>query len=224
MKSALAMSEFRTSNDAPLLDDAAHYNGIRQWILPGLVLCAVLRTCGALAGEQESVANLTFNPPIINFRQSSQSATAAPAAADFLFNSQPVDLGHVFSATEFRPRKHTFLDHDSSVSAFVDAPMLQSTTVWQRMSDYKTHDGVRLLTLWESSGSTVSLQAGKRGDPSLQWTSRLMNHGGSTHGLLDRLFAASFAGATSHMHSVAGPVTTATIAKPSSMQVNASAK
>lgn len=220
------MSEFRTFSDAPLPDDAALCTGVRQWILAGLVLCTVLRTCEALAGDQASVANLTFNPPVINFRQSSLSATAAPSPApvDFFFTSQPVDLGHVFSATEFRPRKHTLLDRDSSVSAFVDAPMLQSTTVWQRMSDYKTRDGVRLLTLWESSGSTVSLQAGKRGDPSLQWTSRLMNHGGSTHGLLDRLFAASFAGASSHMHSVAGPVTTATIAKPSSMQVNASAK
>ena len=224
MKSALAMSEFRTSNDAPLFDDAANRNGVRQWVLPGLVLCTVLRTCEALAGDQASVANLTFNPPVINFRQSSLSATAAPAAPDFFFNSRPVDLGHVFSATEFRPRKHTLLDHDSSVSAFIDAPMLQSTTVWQRMSDYKSRDGVRLLTLWESSGSTVSLQAGRRGDPSLQWTSRLMNHGGSTHGLLDRLFAASFAGATSRIHSVAGPVTTATIAKPSSMPANAGAK
>ena len=73
--------------------------------------------------------------------------------------------------------------------------MLRGTTVWQRMSEYKSRDRVRLLTLWESSASTVSLQAGKGGDPSLQWTSRVMNRGGSTRGLLDQLFSVSFVGA-----------------------------
>ena len=67
--------------------------------------------------------------------------------------------------------------------------MLRGTSVWQRLSDYKSHDRVRLLTLWESPGSTVSLQAGKRGDPSLQWTSRLMNRelGMPGRGFLRRL-------------------------------------
>ena len=81
-------------------------------------------------------------------------------------------------ATDFRLRKDTVFDTDPAVNAFGDAPMLQGTTVWQRMSEYKSHDRVRLLTLWESSGSTVSLQAGHHGDPSLQWTSRTMNRGG----------------------------------------------
>ena len=73
--------------------------------------------------------------------------------------------------------------------------MLRGTTVWQRLDEYRVHDGVRLLTLWESRGSTVSLQAGKRGDPSLQWSSRLNSHDGATRGLLDRLFSLSIAGA-----------------------------
>jgi len=72
---------------------------------------------------------------------------------------------------------------------FGDAPMLRGTTVWQRLSEYRAHDRVRVLTLWESGGSTVSLQAGKRGSPSLQWTSGAMIHGAGTRGLLDRLFA-----------------------------------
>jgi hypothetical protein len=106
----------------------------------------------------------------------------------------------VFSTTEFRPRKHTVFDRDPAVSEFTDAPMIHYTTVWQRLSEYKSHDRVQVLTLWESSGSSVSLQAGKRGDPSLQWTSRLMNRGGSTRGLLDRFFSASIAGAASGFH------------------------
>src|SRR6202021_1807391 len=111
------------------------------------------------------------------------SAFGAPATSD----------NPVFSATEFRPRKHTVFDSDPAVNSFADAPMLRGTTVWQRLAEYRSHDRVRLLTLWESSGSSVSLQAGKRGDPSLQWTSRLMNRGGSTEGLLDRLFSVSLA-------------------------------
>ena len=106
----------------------------------------------------------------------------------------------VFSTTEFRPRRHSVFDRDPAVSAFTDAPMIHYSTVWQQLSEYKSHDRVQVLTLWESSGSSVSLQAGKRGDPSLQWTSRLMNRGGSTRGLLDRFFSASIAGAASGFH------------------------
>src|SRR6202035_884549 len=141
--------------------------------------------------------NTAWNAGADNLRPSSPPARmliaapevfAAPAAAD----------SPVFSTTDFRPRKHTILD--PMVTYFGDAPMLRGTTVWQRMSEYKSRDRVRLLTLWESSGSTVSLQAGKRGDPSLQWTSRAMNRGGSTRGLLDRLFSVSLAGAGNRLH------------------------
>ncbi len=51
------------------------------------------------------------------------------------------------------------------------------------------------MTLWESKRSTVSLQAGKHGGPSLQWSSRLMNRGGASRGLLDRFVASSLGAA-----------------------------
>jgi hypothetical protein len=92
------------------------------------------------------------------------------------------------------------------------------------MAEYRSHDRVRLLTLWETSGGTVSVQAGKRGDPSLQWTSRAMNRGGATRGLLDRLFSVSLAGAASRLRnpsrSTSGPPT----AKPVDMPVVAGLK
>ncbi len=66
--------------------------------------------------------------------------------------------------------------------------------------DLRAHNRVRLLTLWETGGSSVSLQAGRKGDPSLQWTSRLMNRGGATRGLLDQMFSASLAGAGRSLH------------------------
>jgi hypothetical protein len=58
--------------------------------------------------------------------------------------------------------------------------------VWQRLQEYRTRDRVRVMTLWESGVSNVSIQTNRKGDPSLQWTSRLMNRGGATRGLLDR--------------------------------------
>ena len=103
--------------------------------------------------------------------------------------------------------------------------MFRDTTVWQRMSEYKSHDRVRVLTLWETSGSTVSLQAGRRGAASLQWTSRAMNRGGSTRGLLDRLIVGSLAGAGNRLrHSDRPTGMAATASQPSGVPVAASAK
>ncbi|HWX35610.1 MAG TPA: hypothetical protein VNZ53_50335 [Steroidobacteraceae bacterium] len=187
------MLDIHSSNAAPLLDGAAQCS-VRERILLGLVLFTLVRTGEALAGDHASIPNVTLNPGLGDLRPSPFSAfesTAAPGN----FAAPPASGVPAFSTTEFRPRHHAAFDSDTAVSAFGDAPMLRSTTVWQRMAEYKSQNRVRVLTLWESSGSTVSLQAGRRGDPSLQWTSRLMNRGGSTQGLLDRLFSVSFAGA-----------------------------
>ncbi len=83
---------------------------------------------------------------------------------------------------------------------------------------------MRLLTLWESRGGAISLQAGKRGDPSLQWNSRIMNHDGSTRGLFDRLLSMSFGGARNGPHS-ATPASSAPAAlKPAGAPVIAGLK
>ncbi len=162
-----------------------------------------MRAGGALAGEQSPIANPAPNPDVAQRRPLTQPATtpATPMMATPGFFTAPLDIAPldavtpVFSSTEFRPRKRNFLDSDPNAFALSDAPMLSGTSVWQRMSDYKSHDRVQVLTLWQSRGSSVSLQAGKRGDPSLQWTSRLMNRGGATRGLLDQWFSVSLAGA-----------------------------
>jgi hypothetical protein len=67
--------------------------------------------------------------------------------------------------------------------------MLRSTSVWQQLGDYKSQDRVRLLTLWQTRGSSLSLQAGKRGAPSLQWSTPSVRRGGTSQGLFDRLLA-----------------------------------
>ena len=89
-----------------------------------------------------------------------------------------------------------------------DDKLISDTPVWQRLSEFRTRDRVRVLTLWQSGLSSVSLQAGTKGNPSLQWTSRLMNSGEAAHGLLDRLLpASSFGGkgASDGGHGVARP-------------------
>jgi hypothetical protein len=93
-----------------------------------------------------------------------------------------------FSTKDFRPRGHSLLDTHFSVA---DDALIDDTSAWQRLSEYRTRDRVQVLTLWKSRASTVSLQAGRHGSPSLQWTSTLMNRGGATRGLLDRLFPVS---------------------------------
>jgi hypothetical protein len=126
--------------------------------------------------------------------------------------SLPADGGLPrYSSTDFSPRRRNMLDRDAGADPEADGPMLRGTTMWQRMSEFRSHDRVRVLTLWESSGSAVSLQAGRRGDPSLQWTSTAMNRGGATRGLLDKLFSVSIAGAGQTLRSVthargAGPL------------------
>src|SRR3984957_20128195 len=201
MKSSLAMPEFRPSNVAPAERHAALCNGSRERILLGLTVFDLVHCGEAPAGEQPSRVSPAFDPAVSYFRPSSPFSDSVMANPGIL-TAPMVDAGPVFSAPDFRPRKHTVLDSDPSFTTLRDAALLRTTTVWQRMSEYKSHDRVRGLTLWESSGSSVSLQAGRRGDPSLQWTSRLMNHGGSTQGVLDRLFSTSIARAGMGLHSL----------------------
>jgi hypothetical protein len=104
-----------------------------------------------------------------------------------------------FPADDFRPRGHSIFDETSPVDTD-NAPMLRGSSVWQRLRDFRSHGRVRLLTLWETAGSSVSLQAGKKGEPSLQWTSRSLNRGGATRGLFDQLFSVPLASASRHLH------------------------
>jgi hypothetical protein len=207
------MPETDPYSDSLPPDRAVHGNGVRDRVLLGLVLFTLVHGGDALAGEQTLVANPVQGPDANKPRRSAPPALATMDMAQ-LFSVPAATDNQAFSPTEFRPRKHSVLDNDF-VNPLGDAPMLRGTTVWQRMSEYKSHDRLRLLTLWESSGSTVSLQTGRHGDPSLQWTSRLMNRGGATQGLLDRLFSASLAHAGSSLRNAARPASAGTPKEPS---------
>lgn len=98
-----------------------------------------------------------------------------------------------FSSRDFRPRGRSIVEEQAQASASDEAPMLHGSTVWQRLGDFRSRGGVRLLTLWQAGGSSVSLQAGKGGQPSLQWSSNSMNRGKAAHGVFDQIFSASIA-------------------------------
>jgi hypothetical protein len=192
-----------------------------------LVILTIVRASEALAGEQVPPTVSAARPdlsaareftPASAFMLPQPSYQAVPSSYQAVPSSyQAVDLPVLksFSAEEFRPRGRSMLEKDS---LFVDAeaaPMLKGTTVWQRLSDYRSHDRVRVVTLWEAGGSTVSLQAGRKGDPSLQWTSRLMNRGGATRGLLDQVFSTSLGGFARSLHLTPRPAGTEAFGKPS---------
>jgi len=180
--------------------------GVCNRMLVGLVILTIMRTSEALAGEQVPPVVNSARPDFNASRQfTSTSAFMLPLSSSYQtvpLSYQAVDLPEFksFSAVEFRPRGHSILENHSRLADADDAPMLRGTTVWQRMSDYRSRDRVRVVTLWETGGSSVSLQAGKKGDPSLQWTSRVMNRGGATRGLLDQMFATSLGGVARGLH------------------------
>lgn len=104
----------------------------------------------------------------------------------------PRDEPRAFSTTEFRPRRQGLSGADPAKreTSLIDAPMLD-TSVARQWRESKSQGRVRLLTLWQSSVSSVSLQAGKHGMPSLQWSTPWMHREVASSGLFDRFLTVS---------------------------------
>jgi hypothetical protein len=163
-----------------------------------LVLLALTSNREASASEQPVIATEAAQPDPKALHQRTIPAMpvgAAPALTiPATYSTAPSSEARTFSS-DFRPHGPSIFDVAPAGGAVEDTPMLHGTTVWQRLEDFRSHGRVQLLTLWETGGSSVSLQAGRKGEPSLQWTSRLMNRGGATRGVLDQLFSVSLASA-----------------------------
>jgi hypothetical protein len=164
------------------------------------MLLTLVRTSEVLAGEQPQLAGSTAKP---DFNDSRQHAPVSAAMLTIPTTYRTAALPEIktFPTEEFRPRGHSLLEKDTQIDAVDAVPMMKNTTVWQRLSEYRSRDRVRLVTLWETGDGSVSLQAGKKGDPSLQWTSRLMNRGGATRGVFDKLLTTSLGGFGRGLHS-----------------------
>jgi hypothetical protein len=112
-----------------------------------------------------------------------------PIAASSPLFALPAPLeAKVFSATEFRPRNHGLIAADSATRQppIIDAPMPKDTSIGRQLAEFKSQDRLRLLTLWRNSASSLSLQAGRHGMPSLQWSTPWMHRDAVSRGLFDR--------------------------------------
>jgi hypothetical protein len=171
----------------------------------------------ASAGDQPQIIDARH---IADTQKDARSLIAMPSfPAPFAFSapiafSTPGTETRVFSPTDFRPRKPGLLEAAAvrGEASFLDAPMLRDTSLARELSEAKTKDRVRLLTLWQSHASSLSLQAGKRGAPSLQWSTPWMHRDTSSRGLFDRLlpdsprsFVSSVRGGVSRQAGVIAP-------------------
>jgi hypothetical protein len=159
--------------------------GLCECLLMALTLYC-LAPGDASAGDQPQNADGRRNA---DTQKAARAQIAAPFfPAPFAYSAPRAEMP-VFSPTEFRPRKPGLLEGAAvgSKASFIDAPMLRDTSLARELSEAKTQDRVRLLTLWQSRASSLSLQAGKRGSPSLQWSTPWMQRGASSRGLFDRL-------------------------------------
>ena len=196
------MRVYRVSVNGPLREAmvrAVAFGRKREIIVLVLVLYGVLRTDPALADQLTAEFRTDKRPPLEDFGPRALSNEHPAPAQSFAFDAlrsftESYSALHFPASArsadgEFRPlgKSLSFDEPQNFGSAF--APRLQTTTAWQELKDCKSRGGVRLLTLWQSTWSTLSLQAGNHGDPSLQWTSRSLNFGGASRGLLDRLFS-----------------------------------
>ncbi len=186
MRHHSAMSEIAPINGASTACSAARCSGISERILLTAALCALVHAGRALAGDHASIAD----EPV---KQDSRQPPPVVSLTSLFSTDRSFADSDAFSATEFRPRSRGLAAADSSAGGRFggDTPTLHGTTVWDRMADFRSQDRVRVLTLFETRGSSISLQAGKRGGPSLQWSNRRMNGDGATQGLLDRLVSAA---------------------------------
>lgn len=216
------MSAIRHFNEGRPLADAPRNFGISDMMLAGLVLSTLVRASDASAAEKASVSDDGLAPEVRESRQL-PSTDAGTLRLPGSYEALSLTDTKRFSATEFRPRGRTMFNSEPIAYGSDVDPMLHSTTVWQRLAEFRSQDRVRVLTLWQSGAGTVSIQAGKGGNPSLQWTSRLMNRGEATRGLLDRVFALSLAGAGNALHGAVRSASAPAAAKQANISVPGSA-
>jgi|SRR5271166_3280364 len=160
-----------------------------------LLLCLLILPSCADAGEANAAARIERPTPLRPIAPASTTPESPKSKPEFntlrmpnLYPNFDVTPSSMYSTTEFRPRGAS-LSAARTATQDQSVPTLRDTNIWERLADYKSSRGIRLLTLWESRGSTLSLQAGHGGGALLQWTSRTFGRGEGTHSLLDHLFS-----------------------------------
>jgi hypothetical protein len=168
----------------------------RRGMLMALAICGAARGSAACAADRSPSFDLPraqLAAPLLPPSLLPRSLFAPPLFAPSLESAPSALEPEAFSATEFRPRKHGLLEITAGgrESTLRDMPRLQDTSVARQMAEFKSQDRLRLLTLWQSHASSLSLQTGKRGAPSLQWSTPWMHRDAGSRGLFDRLLSVS---------------------------------
>jgi hypothetical protein len=192
--------------------------GWRESLLMALAIHGVTRGCDAFADDMVpkfQVPRQQFAAPLPAHSFLEPSFAAAPILAE----------PEAFSRDEFRPRKRGFLEFTGSrsESRLTDMPRLQDNSVARQMAEFKSQDRLRLLTLWQSHASSLSIQAGRKGAPSLQWSTPLMRRESSPRGLFDHLLSVSPQGAFGGARN-ATPRPTNVISSSKAVELGASVK
>jgi len=179
-------------------------------LLLSAAVLTLLRAGGACAGDLAFAA--TTEAPHGRASRQTFSTTALPEFTKHYTLSDPLltapreyRLSEIpetksYSTTDFRPRGRSIFDSDSRLGVPVDnLGSNKSKDLMEQLRQYKSRDHIRVLTLWDTGASAVSIQTDRKGDPSVQWTSHLFNRGGATNGLLDQLFPVSVFGGSTHI-------------------------
>jgi hypothetical protein len=163
-------------------------NGLCECLLAALALYG-LAPGNASAGDQQG-PDARRNA---DTQKTVRAQIAAPSFPAPFALSVPNAETQAFSPTEFRPRKPGAAGavDAGSEGPLSDAPLLRDSSIARELSEAKTQDRVRLLTLWQSRASSLSLQAGKHGAPSLQWSTPWMRRDSEARGVFDRLLMAA---------------------------------
>jgi hypothetical protein len=183
------MATGETMDDSPLDCPAAPAAGAREALLIVMLMYGLAQGGESFAADQASNVVKEIQPLV----------GGKPLPMAFMPNSTASDAEPSANFQRRRPE----LDFSAPVerASALQAQPLQTVPSWQHFADYRAQGRVQVLTLWQSTRSTLSLQAGRHGGPSLQWSSRVTNRGPATRGLLDRfvsLGAASLASRTAH--------------------------
>jgi hypothetical protein len=135
---------------------------------------APIADAATVSEPKPELAPAELNAPLQPKPASAVSLVAFPAAAV-----------HAQSNFQYLPPADWAVPAADATQSF---RMPAETTVWKRLDEYRSHDNVQVLTLWQSRRFMFSLQSGKNGDATLQWGSKSMNRGEAKRGLFDRMF------------------------------------
>jgi hypothetical protein len=164
--------------------------GLRESMLVALAIYGAARGSAAVAADTPPRFELQrprVAAPLLAHPLLSPSFATAPALVE----------SDTFSPSEFRPRKRGFLEagRRPNETRLSDMPRLQDDSMARQLTEFKSQDRLRLLTLWQSHASSLSIQAGKHGAPSLQWSTPWVRRESSPRGLFDHLLSVSPQGA-----------------------------